>query len=103
MGLSDKLHTYDWKAHIHNIYRDKKLYRDIKEYPKHYTYRTSFKRLDLIAWELCDDPIYWELLAVYNDIKDPFKLPEEIFVIPKEHLMAMVNGEDWKDIELEFD
>lgn len=61
------------------------------EAPKEIKINVDGKTLDYIAYEEYGDTRPWRLLAEFNEIVNPYYLPEEIYVIPDELIQAWLN------------
>lgn len=86
----DDLYEFNFLYSIHDIINRTELYNIIREYPKTYWVNSHFKRLDILSYEIYDSVDKWLILAVYNEIIDPFIIPERIFFIPKNDLIQML-------------
>lgn len=79
----DLLFAYNFKYNIHDSISKSKIYDQIKKFPKTRWVASTNKRLESIAYDIYKDTNMWLILAIYNDIVDPFVMPEKVYFIPK--------------------
>lgn len=86
----DDFFQYNFQHHLHDTILTTEKYFKIKEFPQYFSVRRGAKRLDAIAYNIYGNHDYWIYLAVYNDLRDPFDLPGQIWFIPPVELNQII-------------
>lgn len=84
------LFSFDFGLNIHDTAYKTEIYKAIMAVPKTKWVQTNGKRIEMLAYEIYKDVNKWSLLAIFNDIVDPFVLPERLYFIPKEELSKIL-------------
>jgi uncharacterized protein YvpB len=87
----NKIFEYNFKYNIHDSLNSNALYKAIKKYKKHIWVSSNGKRLEVLAYELYKNTDFWIILAIYNDIVNPFDVPNRVYFIPQEDLTSIIN------------
>lgn len=77
---------------VRDIFAPSDGMKELLKYPKKYKYYTKGKTLDYIAFKIYGRGEVWELLAEYNGIANPYIIPDEIYVLPKDIVESVWNG-----------
>ena len=78
----ESLFGYNFNLGIVDSLKDSKIIDNISKYPRDYSVKSDGRTLSYVAFDIYGSVDYWMLLAIYNDIVDPFVVPEVIYYIP---------------------
>ena len=87
----DSFFMYDFQYNIHDAILSSDLYKKIIAYPKKKWVSANSRRLEVIAFDIYKNTNRWIVLAIYNEITDPFVVPDKVYFIPKDDFDNMLN------------
>lgn len=86
-----RLYNIDIVTGIADTLTPTNLMKSIKAYPKRYIIRTGGKSLDYLSNQLYGSVEYWIVLAEYNNIVNPYVVPDAIYYIPDKELQRLID------------
>lgn len=94
MGGDSVLRLYDFNPilGIPDFGKPTKLAKLLKSYPRSHWLYVRGRKISQIAYDLYGNSEWWVYLAFFNDIADPYDLPDTLYFLPAAELSSLVNS-----------
>lgn len=86
-------YIYDYIYDLHDSLNKTEVHKRLMKTPKEFYIRSEGKTLDYISYRIYKQTNLWLLLAIYNDIIDPFNPPEIIYFIDNNDIYKILGLE----------
>lgn len=86
------LYEFNLELGIPDFGRPTKFAKLLKSFPRGQWLYVRGRKISQIAQDLYGNAEWWVYLAYFNDITDPYVLPETLYFVPMSELSGLVNS-----------
>ena len=88
----ESLYYVDITTGLRDVINKTPAMQALLSYPRNYSYITRGRSLDNISYNLYNTTDLWEFLAEYNNIVNPYEVPDYINIVPLNAILDILNA-----------